>query len=144
MTSQKEGCSASIRMYHKIEDYMANSSIDRPVTIQAQEWTSLPVDFRQLGISENPQNQKRGKPLNSFLEGPIYVVELDLLFVANIPYSHIFAIDSNAQWSLKLVYNKEPNGLVWNHISKKIITEDFKHGILEFDPASKMLRARKT
>lgn len=119
---------------------MANTILDRPTVIQAQGWTSLPAEFRRPGVSEHSINQKRGRPLDSFLEGPIYVTELDLFFVTDIPYGRIFSIDSNAQWAIILEYDGEPNGLVWNHITKKIVIADYKQGILELDPLSKELQ----
>ncbi|KAE8137927.1 hypothetical protein BDV38DRAFT_292539 [Aspergillus pseudotamarii] len=119
---------------------MANVQNSLPAIIQAVEWTSLPPEFRRLGLSEHSINQKRGKLLDSFLEGPIYVPALDLLFVTDIPYGRIFSIDSNANWTLVTDYDGEPNGLVWNHITKKIIIADFKQGILELDPISKELK----
>ncbi|KAE8369691.1 hypothetical protein BDV27DRAFT_140990 [Aspergillus caelatus] len=111
-----------------------------PAIVQAVEWTTLPHEFRRPGFSEHSINQKRGKPLDSFLEGPIYVSSLDLLFVTDIPCGRIFSIDSNANWTLVTEYDGEPNGLVWNHITKKIGIADFKQGILEDDPISKELK----
>lgn len=116
---------------------MANAMHDRPAVIQAKRWTALPGEFRRPGASEHSINQKRGRPLDSFLEGPIYVAELDLLFVTDIPYGRIFSIDSNTQWTLVLEYDGEPNGLVWNQITKAIVIADYKQGILELDPGSK-------
>lgn len=111
-----------------------------PAIVQAVEWTSLPPEFRRMGLSEHSINQKRGKPLDSFLEGPIYIASLDLLFVTDIPYGRIFSIDSNANWTLVTEYDGEPNGLVWNPLSKKIMIADFKQGILELDPISRELK----
>ncbi|KAK6814156.1 hypothetical protein RU639_010141 [Aspergillus parasiticus] len=91
-------------------------------------------------IQNNLPTIKRGKPLDSFLEGPIYVSTLDLLVVADIPYGRIFFIDPNANWTLVTEYDGEPNGLVWNQITKKIIIAGFKQGILELDPISRELQ----
>ncbi|QRD87535.1 hypothetical protein F9C07_2101451 [Aspergillus flavus] len=86
-------------------------------------------------------NHSETKPLDSLLEGPIYVSTLDLLFVTDIPYGRICSIDSNANWTLVTEYDGEPNGLVWNHITKNItIIADFKQGILELDPTSRELQ----
>ncbi|RAK96502.1 uncharacterized protein BO80DRAFT_449232 [Aspergillus ibericus CBS 121593] len=103
-----------------------------PTTIQAETWTTLPRQFRNLQTnSEHSQNQKRGKPLDSFLEGPLYVPDLALLFVPDIPYGRIFSVDSNATWFLVIEYDGEPNGLVWNHITHRVVIADFKQGIME-------------
>ncbi|RAQ76639.1 hypothetical protein COH20_010803 [Aspergillus flavus] len=115
--------------------------IKQGTPILAVEWTSLPQNFRRIGLSEHSIIQKRGKPLDSLLEGPIYVSTLDLLFVTDIPYGRICSIDSNANWTLVTEYDGEPNGLVWNHITKNIIIiADFKQGILELDPTSRELQ----
>lgn len=87
-----------------------NTIHDRPTVIQAKSWTILPTHFRCLGVSEHSINQKRGRPLDSFLKEPVYVAELGLLFVTDIAYGRIFCIDSNAQWTLVLEYDGEPNG----------------------------------
>ncbi|PYH95591.1 calcium-dependent phosphotriesterase [Aspergillus ellipticus CBS 707.79] len=118
---------------------MTSDSNGTPI-ILAASWTSLPSEFRRPGLSKHSLNQKRGKPLDSFLEGPIWVSDLDLLFVTDIPYGRIFSIDDNAQWSLVIEYDGEPNGLAWNHLTRKIVIADFKQGILELDPITKELR----
>ncbi|OJJ30695.1 hypothetical protein ASPWEDRAFT_55221 [Aspergillus wentii DTO 134E9] len=110
------------------------------MTITAQQWTSLPSEFRRLGSSEHSQNQKRGRPLESFLEGPLFVPTLSLLFVVDILYGRIFSIDPNTTaWSLIIEYDGEPNGLAWNPITRTIIIADFKQGILSLDPQTKSL-----
>lgn len=109
-------------------------------TITATQWTSLPAEFRRPGTSEHSQNQKRGRKLDSFLEGPLFVDSLSLLFVVDIPYGRIFSIDpTTATWSLVLEYDGEPNGLAWNPQSQSIVIADFKQGILSFDPKTKSL-----
>ncbi|KAB8271632.1 gluconolactonase [Aspergillus minisclerotigenes] len=104
---------------------MADVRNNLPTIVQAVEWTSLPQNFRRRGLSEHSINQKRWKPLDSFLEGPIYVSTLDFLFVTDIPYGRIFSIDSNANWTLVTEYDGEPNGL---------------QGILELDPTSREIQ----
>ena len=109
-------------------------------TITATQWTSLPAEFRHSGTSEHSQNQKRGRKLDSFLEGPLFVDSLSLLFVVDIPYGRIFSVDpTTATWSLVLEYDGEPNGLAWNPQSQSIVITDFKQGILSFDPKTKSL-----
>ncbi|KAL4964865.1 SMP-30/gluconolactonase/LRE family protein [Aspergillus stella-maris] len=101
-------------------------------SITAQPWTSLPAHFRRSnGTSEHSQNQKRGAPLDSFLEGPCYVSELDTLFLTDIPYGRIFTVDcSTKEWTLVVEYDGEPNGLAWDGLRKRLVIADFKQGIL--------------
>lgn len=109
-------------------------------TIIAEKWTSLPQEFWRPGTSEHSKNQKRGRPLNSFLEGPVFVPSLSLLFVADIPYGRIFSIDPlTASWSLIIEYDGEPNGMAWNPTSKTIVIADFKQGVLSLEPEKKIV-----
>ncbi|KAL4947734.1 hypothetical protein BDW69DRAFT_189919 [Aspergillus filifer] len=71
----------------------------------ATPWTSLPPHFRRPnGTSEHSTNQKRGAPLDSFLEGPCYVTELNTLFLTNIPYGRVSAVDiATKEWTLGIL-----------------------------------------
>lgn len=94
--------------------------------------TTLPAEFRTLGTSEHSQNQKRGRPLDSFLEGPVIVD--NVLYLTDIPYGRIFAVDlASKQWTLVVQYDGEPNGLTWHDQWKKLVIADFKQGILSLD-----------
>ncbi|VUC30559.1 unnamed protein product [Clonostachys rosea] len=107
-----------------------------PPTIGAQEFTSLPSKFRRPGLSEHSQNQKRGRPLDSFLEGPL--VRGNLLYLTDIPYGRIFSVDLlTKEWSLVIEYDGEPNGLAWHEQRQQIVIADFKQGILALDVDTK-------
>lgn len=109
--------------------------------IAAERWTSLPAQFRRPETSGHSQNQKRGRPLDSFLEGPVYVSTVALLFVTDIPYGRIFSINPvKAECSLVIEYDGEPNGTAWIPISRTIVIADFKHGILSLDPETRELK----
>ncbi|KAL1617088.1 hypothetical protein SLS56_011161 [Neofusicoccum ribis] len=90
-----------------------------------------------MGLSEHSKNQKRGRPLDSFLEGPM-IVDNTTLYLTDIPYGRIFALDlASKNWSLVLQYDGEPNGLAWHPHRKQLIIADFKLGILGLDPQTK-------
>ncbi|CAG7915563.1 unnamed protein product [Penicillium olsonii] len=109
--------------------------IERISIITSERWTSLPPEFRRLGTSEHSENQKRGRELDSFLEGPVWVPHLSCLFVTDIPYGRIFSINpETAAWTLVLEYDGEPNGMAWNWHTKQVVIADFKQGILSLDP----------
>lgn len=111
-----------------------------PFILIADKWTSLPPEFRRLGDSEHSQNQKRGRPLDSFLERPLFIPALSSLFVTDILYGRIFSIDiATATWSLVVEYDGEPNGMAWNPVTQKIVIADFKKGILSLDPQTKII-----
>lgn len=108
--------------------------------VVAELWTSLPEHFRRPGTSKHSRNQKRGRPLDSFLEGSIYVPTIALLFVTDIPYGRIFSVNSiTAEWSLVVEYDGEPNRMAWNPVSRTIVIADFKQGILSLDPETRQL-----
>lgn len=110
-----------------------------PKRMTAEVFTTLPDSFRTLGSSEHSTNQKRGRPLDSFLEGPV-VVDNKTLYLVDIPYGRIFAVDmATRAWSLVLQYDGEPNGLAWHPQRKQLITADFKAGILSLDPETREL-----
>jgi len=111
-----------------------------PSRIEATEFSSIPENFRKLGLSEHSINQKRGRPLDCFIEGPIIVAETNSLYVTDIPYGRIFARDlDTGEWSLVIEYDGEPNGLAWHPQRKQIIIADFKKGIFALDPFTKEL-----
>ncbi|KAH6869782.1 hypothetical protein B0T10DRAFT_418113 [Thelonectria olida] len=100
--------------------------------------TTLPPEFRTIGDSEHSQNQKRGRPLDCFLEGPV-IVE-NVLYLVDIPYGRVFAVDlTSKKWNLVVQYDGEPNGLAWHDEWKKLIIADFKQGILSLDVKTKEL-----
>lgn len=111
---------------------MLSSLWEQPAEVQAEIFSALPESYRQLGHSEHSRNQKRGRSLDSFLEGPL--VRNGILYLTDIPYGRIFALDlSTREWSLVVQYDGEPNGLAWHEDRQRILIADFKCGILELD-----------
>lgn len=112
-----------------------------PKLLEASQHTSMPSTFRRMGLtSEHSRNQKRGQPIDSFIEGPIIIPIKNkaTLVIVDIPYGRIFAIDlETLSWSLIVEYDGEPNGLAWHPLRKQIIIADFKQGILTLDPVTK-------
>ncbi|KAF5008436.1 hypothetical protein FDECE_5268 [Fusarium decemcellulare] len=109
-----------------------------PPVLTPKTLTALPSSFRTLGSSEHSKNQKRGRALDSFLEGP--VVRGDTLYLTDIPYGRIFAVDiTTKEWTLVIQYDGEPNGLAWHEQRQQLIIADFKLGILSLDPPTNKL-----
>jgi len=103
-----------------------------PKTIQATVGPQMPESFRRTGHSEHSINQKRGKPLDCFIEGPTVVC--GTLYVTDIPYGRIFAVDLGTDtWTLVIEYDGEPNGLAWHPQRQRLLIADFKQGLLELD-----------
>ncbi|KAG5791446.1 hypothetical protein H9Q69_009523 [Fusarium xylarioides] len=109
-----------------------------PPVLEPKLLTTLPFKFRTVGVSEHSTNQKRGRPLDSFLEGPVVID--DTLYLADIPYGRIFAVnlDTN-EWDLVIQYDGEPNGLAWHKQRRQLLIADFKHGILALDLKTKVI-----
>ena len=109
-----------------------------PKTIAASPGLKVPERFRRLGLSEHSINQKRGKPLDCFIEGPAMVK--GILYVTDIPYGRIFAIDPETDtWTLVVEYDGEPNGLAWHAQRQTMLVADFKQGLLELDLENKSI-----
>lgn len=105
---------------------------ERPPLVSPKLFTSLPARFRTFGSSDHSRNQKRGRPLDSFLEGPL--VRGNTLYLTDIPYGRIFAVDlETREWSLVIQYDGEPNGLAWDEQRRQLVIADFKLGILGLD-----------
>ncbi|KAJ4201479.1 hypothetical protein NW767_006567 [Fusarium falciforme] len=109
-----------------------------PPVLEPKLLTALPSRFRTLGLSEHSTNQKRGRPLDSFLEGPL--VRGNTLYLTDIPYGRIFAVDlTTKEWKLLIQYDGEPNGLAWHEQRQQVLIADFKQGILALDPDTNTL-----
>ncbi|KAL2212477.1 calcium-dependent phosphotriesterase [Sarocladium strictum] len=104
-----------------------------PPVLTAELLATLPTTLRTLGTSDHSRNQKRGRLLDSFLEGP--VVRGDTLYLADIPYGRILALNlTTKEWTLVIQYDGEPNGMAWSEEHKRLLIADFKLGILSLDP----------
>ncbi|KAH8665188.1 hypothetical protein BGZ60DRAFT_529531 [Tricladium varicosporioides] len=121
---------------------MAGWPSDIPLRILlANRYTSIQAESRKLGTLEHSKNQKCGRLLDSFIEGPINVKETNSLYIVDISYSRIFAIDQTTKdWSLIIEYDGEPNGLARHPQRKEIIIADFKGGILALDPTTRTIK----
>lgn len=103
-----------------------------PQHIRPHELTRVPDSFRKLGLSEHSINQKRGRPLDCFIEGPIIIK--NTLYVTDIPYGRIFSTNlTTEEWKVVIEYDGEPNGMAWHQQRKRMIIADFKKGLLELD-----------
>lgn len=109
-----------------------------PPVIEAKKLTSLPNTHRKLIECDHSKNQKRGRLVDSFLEGPL--IRGETLYLTDIPYGRIFTVNlTTLEWELVVEYDGEPNGLAWHEQRQKILIADFKHGILELDVQTKKL-----
>ena len=106
-----------------------------PEIIETEVFARLPDKFRR----KDPDNawaivNRRGVPVDSFLEGPSFDRD-GQLYIVDIPYGRIFRISPSGEFTLITEYDGEPNGLKIANDGRIVIT-DYRHGLMLFDPAS--------
>lgn len=106
-----------------------------PQNIETEVFARLPDKFRR----KDPDNpwaivNRRGVPVDSFLEGPSFDRD-GQLYVVDIPYGRIFRVSPGGEFTLVTEYDGEPNGL---KIAKdgRIVITDYRHGLMMLDPQS--------
>lgn len=106
-----------------------------PEDIDARIWTCLPDRFHRLDEApEWGRGNRPGQRIHSFLEGPSFDRNGDL-YVTDIPYGRIFKVSPDRNWTLVSEYDGWPNGLKV-HRDGRIFITDYKHGIMQLDPAT--------
>jgi gluconolactonase len=103
-----------------------------PKLSEARIFTSLPDRFRYRDtMTEWAQANRNGKPVDSFLEGPVFDTAGNL-YVADIPFGRVFRIDQLGNWELICEYDGEPNGMKFRNDNELVIA-DYKNGLLVLD-----------
>lgn len=101
--------------------------------IETEVFASLPDSLRRTGVmSPWAESNRRGQPVDSFLEGPSFDREGNL-YVVDIPFGRVFKITPDGQFHLVAEYDGQPNGLKI-HKDGRIFIADYKKGILLLDP----------
>jgi gluconolactonase len=106
-----------------------------PQIIETEVFARLPDKFRR----KDPDNawaivNRRGVPVDSFLEGPSFDRD-GQLYIVDIPYGRIFRISPGGEFTLVAEYDGEPNGLKIARDGRIVIT-DYRHGLMTLDPGS--------
>ncbi len=106
-----------------------------PPEIRTTVFARLPDRFRR----KDPDNawaivNRRGMPVDSFIEGPSFDRDGNL-YIVDIPYGRVFRISPGGAFDLVTEYDGEPNGLKIARDGRIIIT-DYRHGLMTLDPAS--------
>ena len=106
-----------------------------PPDIVTTVFARLPDEYRK----PDPGNawaivNRRGVPVDSFLEGPSFDRHGNL-YVVDIPYGRVFRISPTGLWTLVTQYDGEPNGLKIDRDGGIVIT-DYRHGLMRLDPAT--------
>lgn len=106
-----------------------------PLLIEAEVFTSLPASLRRPGArSYWADKNRRGAPVDSFIEGPSFDLQGNLWFV-DIPFGRIFRASPAGEVELMAEYDGQPNGLKID-AQGRIFIADFRNGIMTLDPAS--------
>jgi gluconolactonase len=103
-----------------------------PRIIESSVFTAMPDELRRPVVTEWSRANKRGQPVDSYLEGPC-VDRRGHLLVTDIPHGRIFRVTPGGAWHLVVEYDGEPNGLAL-HPDGRVFVADYKNGILALDP----------
>lgn len=106
-----------------------------PLLIEAEVFTQLPASLRRPGAQSYwADKNRRGAPVDSFIEGPSFDLLGNLWFV-DIPFGRIFRASPGGEVELMAEYDGQPNGLKID-ARGRIFIADFRNGIMTLDPAT--------
>jgi len=106
-----------------------------PLLIEAEVFTQLPASLRRPGAQSYwADKNRRGAPVDSFIEGPSFDLQGNLWFV-DIPFGRIFRASPSGEVALMTEYDGQPNGLKID-ARGRIFIADFRNGIMTLDPVS--------
>ncbi|SPF81756.1 SMP-30/gluconolactonase/LRE family protein [Pseudoprimorskyibacter insulae] len=104
-----------------------------PVVLDATVFTALPAPFRRPDTpSYWAEKNRRGQPVDSFLEGPSFDRAGNLYFV-DIPFGRVFRAAPEGTVAQIAEYDGQPNGLKI-HRDGRIFLADYRRGIMRLDP----------
>jgi gluconolactonase len=104
-----------------------------PPSVRAEVVFRLPDHLSRAGKpSAWLQQQRRGAPMGSFLEGPSFDAEGNL-YVVDIPFGRIFRIRPDGRFEVIAEYAGQPNGLKIGPDGALWIT-DYQRGLLRMNP----------
>jgi gluconolactonase len=104
-----------------------------PRIVPAGLFTTMPDEFRRKGVpSAWADANKRGVPVDSFIEGPAFDAAGNL-HIVDIPFGRVFRISPQGRWTCLIEYDGEPNGLKI-HRDGRFLLADYRNGLLVLDP----------
>ncbi|MCP5149592.1 MAG: SMP-30/gluconolactonase/LRE family protein [Ectothiorhodospiraceae bacterium] len=106
-----------------------------PPDVATEVFASVPDDLRRRGQRcEWGESNKRGEPVDCFLEGPSFDREGNLWLV-DIAYGRILKVSPSGDFTVVAEYDGWPNGLKI-HRDGRIFVTDYRRGIVRVDPVS--------
>ncbi|MXP65255.1 SMP-30/gluconolactonase/LRE family protein [Roseomonas sp. M0104] len=103
-----------------------------PPRVETTLFSRLPDRFRDLRRTAWSDANRAGKPVDSFLEGPVFDRE-GRLYVTDIPFGRIFRVSPAGEWQQVAEYDGWPNGMKIAPDGRFVIT-DYKRGLMLLDP----------
>ncbi len=102
-----------------------------PTTIHAALPPEMLLTERDSALS---RDMFRGRPIGSFLEGPSFDADGNLIMV-DIAHGRILKLSPGGDWSTVTQYDGQPNGLKI-HKDGRYFVADRQSGIMEIDPVN--------
>src|SRR3954468_6378393 len=103
-----------------------------PPTVHTSIFTTMPDEFRRKDVASAwADANKRGVPVDSFIEGPAFD-SAGHLYVVDIPFGRIFRISPQGEWTCVIEYDGEPNGLKFL-ADGRILVADYRNGLVFID-----------
>jgi len=102
-----------------------------PPELKTRVFARLPDEFRLNGRKSEWSFGKENPNLHSFLEGPSFDREGNLL-VTDIPFGRVFRISPQGVFDLVAEYDGEPNGMALDR-EGNIYLADHKNGLVKVD-----------
>ena len=106
-----------------------------PRPIATRVHAEMPAELRRPVVTDWSRANKRGLPVDCFLEGPCFDRQGNL-HVTDIPHGRVFRISPEGRWTQVAEYDGEPNGLAPHPDGARLFVADYKQGILSLDLAS--------
>lgn len=104
-------------------------SFEPPSRQEMTVFTRLPDEFRRREtVSSWARANRLGIAGDSFLEGPVFD-RAGNLYVTDIEYGRIFAVDGGGAWRLITEYDGEPNGMKFLSDSELLVA-DYRNGLV--------------
>lgn len=105
-----------------------------PKISRTRTFVRMPDRYRKSIVTPWSCANKRGRPVDCFLEGPCFGSD-GSLFVVDIPHGRVFRVSLDGAWSLVVEYDGEPNGLAF-HPDGRLLVADYRNGLLALDVTS--------
>src|SRR5947208_13235435 len=108
-----------------------------PRVIDAHVRFTLPPKLRRKDEATAwADTHKAGRHIDSFLEGPVFDADGNLLLV-DIPFGRVFRVNTAGEWTQLTEYDGQPNGCRI-HPDGRILLADQLRGLLHLDPTGQV------